>query len=93
MRYLLSILLVFYLGVSWGQSLNPKYKTLLDSFPEKIFDFAIKKTNETKSFCEKENIKIKCEENKMLIFNSKFEHCAVSQTDESKRVVINFNYI
>ena len=42
---------------------------------------------------KKENIKIKCEENKMLIFNSKFEHCAVSQTDESKRVVINFNYI
>lgn len=66
MRYLLSILLVFYLGVSWGQSLNPKYKTLLDSFPEKIFDFAIKKTNETKSFCEKENIKIKYQSDSYL---------------------------
>tara|TARA_R110000803_G_scaffold92182_1_gene159685 strand:- start:394 stop:882 length:489 start_codon:yes stop_codon:yes gene_type:complete len=42
---------------------------------------------------KKEKIKIKCEENKMLIFNSQFEHCAVSQTNENKRIVINFNYI
>jgi hypothetical protein len=36
--------------------------------------------------------KIKCEENKILIFDSNIEHCAVSQTDAEKRIVINFNY-
>ena len=42
---------------------------------------------------EKEKIKIKSEENKILIFNSQTKHCAVSQTDTEKRIVINFNYI
>ena len=42
---------------------------------------------------EKEKIKIKSEENTMLIFNSQIKHCAVSQTDTERRVVINFNYI
>jgi hypothetical protein len=37
--------------------------------------------------------KVKCEENKILIFDSSLEHCAVSQTDKEKRIVINFNYI
>jgi hypothetical protein len=41
---------------------------------------------------EKLKIKIKCEENKMLIFNSQIKHCLASQTDEEKRIVINFNY-
>jgi len=39
-----------------------------------------------------ENIKINCEENKMLIFDSRIKHCAVSQTDVNRRIVINFNY-
>ena len=42
---------------------------------------------------EKEKIKIKSEENTMLIFNSQTKHCAVSQTDTERRIVINFNYI
>ena len=42
---------------------------------------------------EKEKIKIKSEENTMLIFNSQIKHCAVSQTDTERRIVINFNYI
>ena len=42
---------------------------------------------------EKEKIKIKSEENKIVIFNSGIKHCAVSQTDTTRRIVINFNYI
>jgi len=42
---------------------------------------------------EKEKIKIKSEENTILIFNSQIKHCAVSQTDTERRIVINFNYI
>jgi hypothetical protein len=41
---------------------------------------------------EKEKIKIDCVENRMLIFDSDISHCGVSQTDEEKRLVINFNY-
>jgi len=37
-------------------------------------------------------IKIKCVENRMLIFNSKILHAAFSQTDVERRIVINFNY-
>ena len=39
------------------------------------------------------NIKVLCEENKIFIFDSRIEHASVSQTDENKRIVINFNYI
>jgi len=42
---------------------------------------------------KKKRIKIPCEENKILIFNSNIEHAAVSQTDEIRRIVININYI
>jgi len=42
---------------------------------------------------EEEKTKIKSEENKIVIFNSQTRHCAVSQTDTEKRIVINFNYI
>jgi hypothetical protein len=41
---------------------------------------------------EEKKIKINCEENKILIFNSKIRHAAFSQTDEERRIVINFNY-
>jgi hypothetical protein len=36
--------------------------------------------------------KIKCEENKILIFDSQLKHSGVSQTDVDRRIVINFNY-
>ena len=42
---------------------------------------------------EKEKIKITSEENKMVTFNSQTKHCAVSQTDTDRRIVINFNYL
>jgi hypothetical protein len=37
-------------------------------------------------------IKINCNENKMLIFDSQINHSGVSQTDTNRRIVINFNY-
>jgi hypothetical protein len=41
----------------------------------------------------KKRIKVGCEANKILIFNSNIEHAMVSQTDTSRRVVINLNYL
>jgi hypothetical protein len=37
-------------------------------------------------------LKIKCEENKMLIFDSNIQHSIASQTDVKRRIVLNFNY-
>ena len=37
-------------------------------------------------------IKIKSEENKIIIFDSNILHKAISQTDCERRIVINFNY-
>ena len=42
---------------------------------------------------EKEKIKITSEENKIVVFDSQTKHCAVSQTDRERRIVINFNYL
>jgi hypothetical protein len=41
---------------------------------------------------EDKKIKINCEENKILVFNSNISHCAASQTDEDRRIVVNMNY-
>mgnify|MGYP003118004308 CR=1 FL=1 len=40
-----------------------------------------------------DKIKIKCKENKMVIFDGKIKHSVVSQTDEDQRIVININFI
>ena len=37
-------------------------------------------------------VKINCEENQLLIFDSYHQHRAVSQTDTKNRIVINFNF-
>ena len=42
---------------------------------------------------EEEKIKVPCEANKILIFNSNIKHAMVSQTDEPRRIVININYL
>ena len=42
---------------------------------------------------ENEKIKIDCEANKIVVFDSQTKHCAVSQTDRERRIVINFNYV
>ena len=36
--------------------------------------------------------KINCDENKLVVFNSQIKHRLASQTDKTKRVVINFKY-
>jgi hypothetical protein len=41
---------------------------------------------------KEKNIKVESKENRILIFDSQIKHCAVSQTDTDRRVVINFNY-
>lgn len=41
----------------------------------------------------KDNTKIKVEENKLLIIDTKTYHAAVTATDTDRRIVINFNYL
>jgi hypothetical protein len=41
----------------------------------------------------KHKIKIKCEGNKLAIFDGKIKHCVASQTDKDQRIVLNINYI
>ena len=62
------------------------------SFVHKTAIFYMNTCNGYTILDKKLKLKIKCEENKMLIFNSTIEHCMASQTDEKKRIVINFNY-
>lgn len=40
-----------------------------------------------------ENKKIKCIENRLLIFDGLIKHYAIRQTDEDRRMVININFI
>ena len=40
----------------------------------------------------KDNTKVDCVENRMVIFPSSIEHCGVLSSDSEKRIVINFNY-
>jgi hypothetical protein len=42
---------------------------------------------------KKKKIKVACEANKILIFNSNIQHALVSQTDTPRRIVINLNYL
>jgi len=39
-----------------------------------------------------EKIKIDSVENRMLIFDSQIEHCALTQSDVKRRIVLNLNY-
>tara|TARA_B100001057_G_C22470822_1_gene802558 strand:+ start:233 stop:721 length:489 start_codon:yes stop_codon:yes gene_type:complete len=40
----------------------------------------------------KDGCKVKCVENRMLIFDSSKEHCGFTCTNEQRKVVVNFNY-
>ena len=64
----------------WGFK-KPKHKTAI---------FYVNTNNGCTVFKNKE--KIKCVENKLIIFPSNMEHKAVAQTDTDTRIVINFNY-
>lgn len=63
-----------------------------NSFKCKTAIFYINTCNGYTILDKKLKTKIKCEENKMLIFDSNIFHCAASQIDDKKRIVINFNY-
>ena len=63
----------------WGFK-KPKHKT------------AIFYVNTNNGYTEFKDEKIKCVENKLIIFNSETKHKAVAQTDTDTRIVINFNY-
>ena len=52
--------------------------------------FYINKCNGYTKF--KNGKKFKSEENKLIEFNSKFEHTGSSCTDENRRIVLNINY-
>ena len=65
----------------WGFN-KPKHKTAI---------FYVN-TNNGHTLFKNNNKKIKCVENKLIIFDSKLSHKAVLQTDKDKRIVINFNY-
>ena len=64
----------------WGFK-KPKHKTAI---------FYVNTNNGCTVFKDKK--KIKCVENKLIIFPSNMEHKAVAQTDTDTRIVINFNY-
>jgi hypothetical protein len=65
----------------WGFN-KPKHKTAI---------FYVN-TNNGHTLFKNNNKKIKCVENKLIIFDSKLSHKTVLQTDKDKRIVINFNY-
>jgi hypothetical protein len=54
--------------------------------------FYINNCNGYTILSRKEQIKVPCEENKILIFNSQIEHAGVSQTDYERKIIVNFNY-
>ena len=53
---------------------------------------AIYYVNTNNGYTEFKNKKIKCEQNKIIIFNADKKHRSVGQTDTNTRMVINFNY-
>ena len=49
-------------------------------------------TNNGYTLFKNNNKKIKSEENKIIVFNSKEQHAGTTCTDEEYRIVINFNF-
>ena len=41
---------------------------------------------------EKNNKKVKSEENRIVIFDAKMKHAGTNTTNQKKRVVLNLNY-
>jgi hypothetical protein len=80
-------------------SLNFKERYYCNWHTDRDFDckIAILYINTNNGYTEiKDNdkvIKVNCEENKIVVFDSNHLHRMVSQTDTENRVVINLNYI
>jgi|TARA_R100000742_G_C4191000_1_gene23093 hypothetical protein len=53
---------------------------------------AIYYVNTNNGYTEFKNKKVKCMQNKIVIFDAKLKHRAKGQTDKDTRIVINFNY-
>tara|TARA_R100001132_G_C3209825_1_gene53288 strand:+ start:34 stop:516 length:483 start_codon:yes stop_codon:yes gene_type:complete len=65
----------------------------VDNFTDNLkHTTAIYYVNTNNGYTEFKNKKIKCEKNKIIIFNADKKHRAVGQTDTQTRMVINFNY-
>ena len=65
----------------------------VDDFTKNLkHNTAIYYLNTNNGYTEFKNKKIKCEKNKIVIFNAKQKHRAIGQTDTNIRMVINFNY-
>ena len=84
-------------GVRVNCLVKDKNKHFSNFHCDRVFDcttaiFYMNTNNGYTLLGEKEKIKIESEENKIVIFNSQTKHCAVSQTDTDRRIVINFNY-
>ena len=58
------------LNISHSQSLNPFYKQLLDSVPNKVFGFAIKKSDDLKKRFKKNGFLVKYESETHLFVNA-----------------------
>jgi len=61
-------------------------------YPCKTAIYYVNDTNGYTVLDKEKQINIPCKENTMLVFDSDVLHKAVSQTDNERRIVINFNY-
>jgi hypothetical protein len=100
-RYIVPIIIKLKCNMVSGVRVNcikkDKNKHFSNFHCDRVFDcttaiFYMNTNNGYTLLGEKEKIKIESEENKIVIFNSQTKHCAVSQTDTDRRIVINFNY-
>ena len=61
-------------------------------FPSSIALLYMNNCNGQTILGKEERISISSEENKLLLFDSSIKHCAKSQTDVLRRIVIGLNY-
>jgi hypothetical protein len=72
---------------------NTKCAWHTDKFTDNLkHKTAIYYVNSNNGYTEFENKKIKCEKNKIIVFDANKKHRAVGQTDTDTRMVINLNY-
>ena len=65
----------------------------VDDFTKNLkHNTAIFYLNTNNGYTEFKDSKIKCQKNKIIVFEANKEHRAVGQTDKPTRMVINFNY-
>ena len=85
------------LRVQANLTINRKKQTLSNfhvdwPIKHKVSIYYITTSNGFTLLDPKNKKKIKCEENKLVTFDGKTLHAAVSQTDKDQRIVLNINY-